>query len=143
MIRPFISLSMTNDRKLYLKELKGKGRAVFCNKDIAAGEIIDSCPVIVIPAEHKSTIEKTKLVDYCFYFDKKENTLSLVMGLGSMYNYARYPNAAYELDRENKMMNYTALEHIPAHTEITINYGGEHGFDYSKWFLDRGITALL
>lgn len=139
MLNQFIFPEMIEEKKLYLLELKGKGRGVFCKDTIKQNEIIEICPVIVVDATYKEVIENTKLADYCFYFNKEENTLSLVMGFGSMYNYARYANACYALDRENKTMKYMALEDIPPHTEITINYGGEQGYDYSKWFTDRGI----
>ena len=139
MINPFISLTMIDNKRLYVKEVRGKGRGIFCRDLILQDDTIEICPVIVIPAVHRDIIENTKLGDYCFYFNKEENTLSLVMGFGSMYNYAWYANAAYVLDRENKIMKYTAQEMIPPHTEITINYSGEQGYDYSKWFMDRGI----
>jgi len=134
--------TMIDARRLYLKEIKGKGRGVFCRDLISPGQTIEICPVIVIPAMYKETIENTKLADYCFYFNAEESSLSLVMGFGSMYNYARFPNAAYSLDRDNKQMIYTSCGHIPAHTEITINYGGEYGLDYSKWFADRRIIPV-
>lgn len=130
---------MIDTKRLYLKDVKGKGRGVFCKDVIKQHDIIEICPVLVIPATHKEVIEQTKLAGYCFYFNKEENTLSLVMGFGSMYNYARHANAFYVLDRENKIMKYTALEDIAPYTEITINYSGEQGYDYSKWFTDRGI----
>ncbi|MBS1665424.1 MAG: SET domain-containing protein-lysine N-methyltransferase [Bacteroidetes bacterium] len=128
--------------KLYLKEVKGKGRGVFCSRDIAVGDTIEVCPLIVVPADSGAAIDETKLADYSFYFNKEERTLSLVMGFGSMYNYARYPNTIYELDRERRAMTYTAFQDIPAHTEITINYGGEYGYDYGKWFVDRGFVVI-
>ncbi|MBS1563968.1 MAG: SET domain-containing protein-lysine N-methyltransferase [Bacteroidetes bacterium] len=130
------------EKVLYIKEVKGKGRGVFCKKAIGRGAIIEICPVIVVPATDIAAIENTKLADYSFYFNKEENSLSLAMGFGSMYNYAQYPNATYQLDRDNKTMIYTAHEDIPAHTEITINYGGEYGHDYSKWFTDRHFKLI-
>ncbi len=128
--------------QLYIKEIKGKGRGVFCNKHISKGETIEICPVIVVPATDISAIEETKLANYSFYFNKEENTLSIVMGFGSMYNYAQYPNAVYLLDRSSKTMTYTAYQDIPPHTEITINYSGEYGYDYGKWFTDRGFVVV-
>jgi uncharacterized protein len=133
---------MAKTYNLYLKEIKKKGRGVFCSKTLAAGEVIEMCPVIVIASKYSNAIENTKLSDYCFYFNKEENSLSLVMGFGSMYNYARYPNAAYVLDRDKSIMIYTSLNVIPAHKEITINYGGVYGDDYSKWFADRDIALV-
>jgi hypothetical protein len=127
---------------LYIKEIKGKGRGVFCNKDIAAGAIIEVCPIIVVQAEDVPAIQNTRLVDYSFYFNRDENLFSLAMGFGSMYNYARYPNASHELNHELKIMLYTASTYIPAHTEICINYSGEYGNDFSRWFADRGIDVI-
>ncbi len=129
-------------RKLYIKKVKGKGRGVFCNRPIAAGETIEVCPVVVVPADNTETIQRTKLSDYCFCFNREENTLSLVMGFGSVYNYARYPNALYMLYPALKIMIYTAVKDIPAHIEICINYSGEYGRDYGNWFSDRDIIPV-
>lgn len=129
-------------KQLYLRTVKGKGRGVFCNADIPEGEIIEVCPVIIIPAEEFSALSRTPLMDYSFYFNKAENTLSLTMGFGSMYNHRQYPNAVYILNREKRQMIFTAHEHIQAHTEICINYGGEYGMDYHKWFADRNLIPI-
>ena len=130
-------------KHLYIKEIKGKGRGVFCNKAIAQGETIEICPVIVVPAVDITVIQHSKLSDYSFYFNKEEDSLLLAMGFGSMYNHAQYPNAVFLLDRDNKTMSYTACQDIPAHMEILINYGGTYGHDYSKWFADRGLILFL
>lgn len=129
-------------KKLYIKAVKGKGRGVFCDEAIAAGEIIEVCPVIVVPANNAPAIQNTGLADYSFNFNKEENTLSLVMGFGSLYNYSRWPNALYILYPALEIMMYTAYTDISAHTEITINYSGEYGLDYSKWFTDRGVSII-
>lgn len=129
-------------KRLYLKSVKGKGRGVFCSADIPEGELIEVCPVIIIPAEEFTALNATPLMDYSFYFDKTENVLSLAMGFGSMYNHQQYPNAIYLLDREKKQIVFTAQEHIKAYVEISINYGGEYGKDYNKWFVDRDIVPI-
>lgn len=128
--------------KLYIKDVKGKGRGVFCSQSITSGEIIEVCPVIVVPADNAAAIQNTKLAEYSFYFNREENILSLVMGFGSVYNYAQYPNALYVLIQKSEKMIYTACKDIPAHTEICINYSGEEGLDYSKWFTDRGLVPI-
>ncbi len=129
-------------KQLYLKSIKGKGRGVFSTSNIPKGEVIEVCPVIIIPTKEFSELSLTVLMDYSFYFNKGENTLSLTMGFGSMYNHKQYPNAVYLLDREQKQMTFTAHEDIKAHTEICINYGGDYAIDYDKWFKDRNITPL-
>lgn len=129
-------------KKLYIKQVKGKGRAVFCSEFIAEGDIVEVCPVIIVPAANVNSLRQTKLTDYCFYFNEEANSLSLVMGFGSMYNYSQYPNALYVMNVAQQKMIYTAYCDIPAHTEICINYSGEYGKDYSKWFADRGIDVI-
>ena len=129
-------------KKLYIKKVKGKGRAVFCNQPILEGDVIEVCPVIIVPAIDTESIQSTGLVDYCFNFNEEDKSLSLVMGFGSIYNYARYPNALYILNPRQKLMTYTARQDIPTHTEITINYSGEYGSDFGKWFADRGIDLV-
>lgn len=139
----FISLIvMKMSRQLYLEAVEGKGRGVFCTATYANGEIIEVCPVVVIPASDFNAVGHTTLMDYSFYFNKDEKLMSMVMGFGSMYNHAQFPNADFVIDRENRQLVITAREEITAGTEICINYGGEYGMDYQKWFDDRNIVAL-
>ena len=129
-------------KKLYIKDVEGKGRGVFCDSLIEAGETIEVCPVIEVPSSDVAVIRLSQLGDYSFHFNKEGDTLSLVMGFGSMYNYSRYANALYVLDPHQKLMIYYANEDIPANVEITINYSGEIGRDFSQWFADRSITIF-
>lgn len=126
-------------KPLYIKKIPGKGRGVYCRGFIAKDELIETCPVLVIPAADYETVKASRLVDYFFSFNKEENTLALTLGFGSLYNHAQYNNASYRLNREDKLMEYYALEDIPAGTEICINYSGEYGTAFSEWFEARDI----
>ena len=125
---------------LYIKSTKGKGRGVYCNHPILKDEIIEQCPLLVIPASDHVNLESTKLVDYFFSFDKAENTKALALGFGSLYNHKRLPNAHYWIDMEAKTITFYALENIDKHREICINYGGNPELDFSEWFTARNIT---
>ena len=126
-------------KQLYIKNVKGKGRGVFCRQHIAKDEIFEIAPLIVLPASDYNTATASALTDYFFNFNKEERTLALVLGFGSLYNHAVHSNAAYMLDRENKNMEYYATEDIPPGTEICINYSGEYGKEYKEWFEARDI----
>ncbi|MBI5371648.1 MAG: SET domain-containing protein-lysine N-methyltransferase [Sphingobacteriales bacterium] len=126
-------------KSLYIKKVKGKGRGVFSRRLICKDEIVETCPLIVLPGEDHEPAISSRLADYFFNFNKEEGTLALVLGFGSLYNHAVNPNAVYELDRETKTMTYYALEDIPAGTEICINYSGEPGKEYKEWFDVRNI----
>jgi uncharacterized protein len=126
-------------KQLFVKEIKGKGRGVFCKQLISKDEAFEVCPVIVIPASDYDTVKASRLVDYFFSFNKEENTLALALGFGSLYNHAVNCNAVYYLNRQKKVITYYALEDIPAGKEICINYAGEHGQEFKEWFESRGI----
>lgn len=127
-------------KPLYIKPVKGKGRGVFCKHDIRKDEIIETCNLIIIPANDYDNVSATHLVDYFFNFNKDENSKAIALGFGSLYNHAVYSNAAYILNPESKTIEFYALEEIKSGTEITINYGGEKGKDYNIWFESRNIS---
>jgi hypothetical protein len=127
-------------KRLFVKEINGKGRGVFCDQLIVKDEAFEVCPVIVIPASDYDTVRASRLVDYFFSFNKEENTLALALGFGSLYNHAIESNAVYYLNREEKIITYYALEDIPAGKEICINYAGERGKEFKEWFESRNIV---
>lgn len=127
-------------KQLYIKKVKGKGRGVFCKQAIAKDEVFETAPLIVLPAADYNTATASSLSDYFFNFNRDEGTLALVLGFGSLYNHTVHCNAAYSLDRENKTMEYYALEDIQPGTEICINYSGEYGKEYKEWFDTRNIA---
>jgi len=126
-------------KQLFIKEIKGKGRGVFCKQLIPKDEEFEISPVLVLPAEDYDTVRASQLVDYFFSFNKEENTLALALGFGSLYNHAVYSNATYVLDREAKTITFSALEDIKPGTEICINYAGERGQEFKEWFESRNI----
>jgi hypothetical protein len=126
-------------KQLFIKEIKGKGRGVFCKQLIQKDEEFEQCPVLILPAEDYEIVKQSQLVDYFFNFNKEENTLALVLGFGSLYNHAVHSNANYLLDRDTKTMSYFALEDIQPGTEICINYAGEPGHEFKEWFESRNI----
>ena len=127
-------------KTLYIKTVKGKGRGVFCKQKIKKDEIFEICPLLVIPSEDYSSVIETQLVDYFFNFNNEENSKAIALGFGSMYNHAKFSNAAYILKPESKTIEFYALEDIKSCNEITINYGGERGKDYNIWFESRNIS---
>lgn len=127
-------------KQLYIEKVKGKGRGVFCNSFIHQNEVIEICPLIVLPSCDYETVKASHLIDYFFNFNKEEQTVALVLGFGSIYNHTRHSNATYRLDIENRLMIYLAVKDIPANTEICINYAGDPGEEFREWFESRNIV---
>jgi SET domain-containing protein len=129
--------------RLYIKEVKGKGRGVFSYKPIDKDEIIEECPLIVFPTEDYDLITSTQLANYSFFFNKDENTLAIAMGFGSLYNHVFPSNASHSIDKDKKLIIIYAIRYIKAHEEICINYNGDHENDSLEWFDTRNLNYRL
>ena len=120
--------------ELYIKETAGKGRGVYCDSLLNAGDEIEVCPVIICPPEDKALIDKTHLFNYYFLWGDDQQSLAIALGFGSVYNHAFEPNAAYETYFEEEYIRFVAIKTIPANTEITINYNHDTQSRDPLWF---------
>jgi SET domain-containing protein len=119
---------------LYISEIPKKGRGVYTSMDIASGDTIEICPVIIIPKLQLPIIHKTILHDYYFLWGKHMEDCAIALGFGSLYNHEVHPNANFILDLENNTIDIVAIKNISAGSEITINYHGEPGDEGDLWF---------
>lgn len=111
-----------------------KGRGVFATADIAADEIIERCPVIVLSLEDCQKIDSTELYNYYFGWGKDDKSAAIALGLGSIYNHSYQPNAVYEKDVEASEIIFRALRSIKAGEEIVTNYNGDPANQSPIWF---------
>lgn len=109
------------------------GRGMFAAERIKKGQIIEVCPVIVIPNRDKKLIDKTHLFDYYFMWGTK-NQPAIALGYGSLYNHSYDPNAEYDQKVKRNVIIFTALRNIKKDEEITVNYNGDPGNKSSLWF---------
>ena len=119
---------------LYIAHSIDKGTGVFTSESIPAGEIIEVCPVIVIPKMELPIIHKTVLHDYYFLWGPKLDKCAIALGFGSIYNHELNPNANLILDIENQTIDIESITEIEAGEEITLNYHGEPGNSDALWF---------
>lgn len=126
------------ERLLYVKDIPGKGRGVFCNRTIPADSLIETSILLVFPGEDYPSISHTLLRDYIFNCEKDQQVTAMALGFGSLYNHALYPNARYQIDHTNRLISYYATENISRHKEVCINYDGSPGSD--EWFKARNMS---
>ncbi len=110
------------------------GKGVFTTSLIREGEIIEICPVIVIPTEDVTTIHQTILHDYYFIWGEDDSCAALILGYGSIYNHAYEPNAEYYPDFQDNVLRVYALHDILPGEEITVNYNGDPSDPSKLWF---------
>jgi uncharacterized protein len=140
------------DRKqgLYLKQVEGKGRGVFCRRPIASGQVLETTPAIILNEAGTRLADKTALLNYTFIMGSLSKTLrkraqvknpakasSVIMGIMAFCNHSEEPNAEILWDEQDGTLYYIlqATKNIPKNTEICTSYGEE-------WFEDRGAPKL-
>lgn len=117
-----------------LKRVPGKGRAVFAARNFQPGEVIESCPVLVLSPTERKHCEKT-LLNYYIYPWKSTRSASVVLGYGSIINHSYTPNADWKQNFKTESMVYRAIKPIKKGEEITVNYNGEPDDDTPiDWF---------
>ncbi|HMY83809.1 MAG TPA: SET domain-containing protein [Saprospiraceae bacterium] len=117
---------------IYIGDSKEKGRGVFTSLPIKAGDVIEICPVVVIPKDEIELIDRTVLYDY--YFLWEEGCAAMALGYGSLYNHSYSPNVEYIMDFEDSVIIIKSLRDIASNEELTFNYNGDP-FDKERiWF---------
>ncbi len=121
---------------LELRSRSGKGRGVFAASRFACGEIIETAPIILIPADQWPHIEPTVLALYIYNFGPtaEEEHAAIALGHGSLYNHSYKPNAKYIKSWEEQVIRFVARRDIEPGEEITINYNGSPEDQTPIWF---------
>jgi uncharacterized protein len=110
---------------LQIRSDAAKGRCVFATAPIPAGTVIEAAPVVIVPPEQRSLLDKTILHDYYFQWDDgPEDTGrgAVALGLVSLCNHSRRPNARAQRNPARCTLDLIALAPIAAGEEITIDY---------------------
>ncbi len=117
---------------LYIGRSPGLGRGVFSRNAILAGEVIEVCPVILVPTSELIHLDKT--VVYNYYFVWNNEHVAVALGYGSIYNHNKKPNAIFEYQFISNEIIFKATRTIPANSEIFVDYTAGTG----KVWWDKG-----
>jgi len=117
-----------------VKDAPGKGRGVFAQRNFKKGEVIETCPVIVLPPEEIDNLELTQLYNYYFAWGVDSRAGAIALGYGSLYNHSYTPNAKYQKDFSNSLLKYVCIKDIKKDEEITINYNCDPEDKTPVWF---------
>ncbi|MGL6097059.1 MAG: SET domain-containing protein-lysine N-methyltransferase [Fimbriiglobus sp.] len=101
-----------------------RSRAVFAAAPIRAGAVIETCPVIRVPAGELDPGQTCTLSDYVFVSRPDPahgDVLLIALGFGSLYNHSDAPNARFVV-RDDALV-ITAARAIAAGEEVTFDYG--------------------
>ncbi|MCE9508257.1 MAG: SET domain-containing protein-lysine N-methyltransferase [Alphaproteobacteria bacterium] len=141
------SIRLERKKGLYLKDVGGKGRGVFCAHNIAAGEELEITPALLLNEAATKHADQTILVNYTFitgkiskrlrdraHIKKTDRCSSVIMGVASFCNHTDTPNAEILWEEQNGTLYHTlqATRPIPKNTEICTTYG-DGWFENREW----------
>ena len=117
---------------LYLSEIDGKGRGVFIMEDLDPNNLIEICPLIIIPKKQVPVIHETILHDYYFLYNEEAGNACIPLGFGCLYNHSNNPNARVAFDFDEKCIHIISIKSINSGDEILIDYTS--GEERALWF---------
>jgi uncharacterized protein len=122
-------------RAIFVDQSPLGGRGVFAAEPIKEGEMIEICPVLVMNTGDMALLDKTFLYDYYFLWGESGEDCAVALGFGSLYNHFCPSNADYDMDFDNKNIEFIAVRDIAMGDEITINYHGDPIDPSPTWFM--------
>ena len=126
-----VDLTTTHTPGIRYGESPIHGTGVFAERDFAVDEVIEVCPVLLIPGDQWDHLLETPIAAYVYEW---EGDSAFALGYGSLYNHSRSSNARYEMDFDAEEITVYAAKPITAGDEICINYNGEPDDASPVWF---------
>ena len=129
-------VSVTNG--LLVKHISDeKGRGVYATRKFKYGEMVESCPVLIVPKEQASHLTENVLWKYLFPWNNYGTTRedrAVAMGYGMLYNHHHEPNTMYKFNDNPQLpsIDFYAQKEINAGDEITIYYADRLWFPYRR-----------
>lgn len=123
------------DPRLSIAFIAGKGRGVVARARIAAEEVIEVAPVIVV--DDNAALDHTVLAHYVYDWKPDGSAVAVALGFGSLYNHSYRPNARYHKrydDVGGGTLTYISLRDIEAGEEVCVNYNGDPADQSPLWF---------
>lgn len=122
---------ITSARGIYLGCSPILGRGVFASDNFTEGDLIEVCPVLIIPAHEVEYLDKTVLYNHYYGWG---DAAGIAQGFGSFYNHSYQPNAVYYVKEEEEVVEIRAFRSIDVQEEITINYNRDPLSQKPLWF---------
>jgi len=120
---------------VFIGETANKGRGMFTKRAIKADTVIETAPVIVMPAADRALLDQTLLHDYIFEWQPgDEKMCCMALGHIPLYNHSYQSNCEYFMNYDDNTMYVQAIRDIDAGEELTINYNGPWNDATPVWF---------
>jgi SET domain-containing protein len=117
---------------LRIAELGTRGRGVLAGRRIAAGELVERAPVILVPEEDRVAVDASSVGSYIFMWEhdstgediySQKGRVAVVLGFASLVNHSGTPNCRIIRHIEARALDLVAMRDIDNGEEVTFDYG--------------------
>ena len=123
-----------------------KGRGVFASKAFRKAEVVEVCPVVVLPGSFRKLPAEIQRLVYGWHLLAGEpGTHAVAFGYGSLYNSANPANMTFHADRHEALLRFVAARDIAVDEELTVNYsstGGSAESSTNDWFKRLNVRFI-
>jgi len=118
-------------------------RGVYAPKALQAGEIVEVCPVVLLPGPFTSLPLPIRRITFPWgVLTGDGDSHAIAYGYGGIYNHANPANLRYAALADIGCLQFTAARAIKEGEELTINFNsltGDVFSDTDTWFQALGI----
>ena len=127
-----VAVDSTLRAPLRIAELGNRGRGVLVGRRIAAGELVERAPVIVVPEEDRVAVDASSVGSYIFMWEhdstgediySQKGRVAVVLGFASLVNHSETPNCRIIRHIEARALDLVATRDIENSEEVTFDYG--------------------
>ena len=135
---PSLKIHSSQRVPLSIADMGRRGRGVIAAQPIARGELVERCPVLIIPASDRSAADGTIVFTYVFMWEhdtveedlyNHEGRAGIALGYTSLLNHSYTPNCEFIRHIDDLTIDLVALRAIGAGEELTIDYQMTLWFD--------------
>jgi SET domain-containing protein len=112
--------------------LGARGRGVVAERAIAAGELVERAPVLIIPEADRAAVDPTNVGNHIFMWEHDtlaqdlytgRGRAAVVLGYTSLVNHSDTPNCDFVRHIHALALDLFAVRDIAPGEELTIDYG--------------------
>lgn len=139
---PVPTLAQTNFPNISIAETgTALGRGVFAARAFSPGELVETCPVVLLDLKDQPFPVQIRRLLYCW----SKTQVALALGCGSLYNHSDRPNLVLHQVPGSMAITFQAAREIKSGEQLTISYDylgeGENPRERS-WFEIHGIEKI-
>lgn len=119
-------------------------RGVYAPRSFRAGEIVEVCPVVLVPGPFASLPDEIRRITFPWgLMTGTGSQHAIAYGYGGIYNHANPANLRYSALVDSGCLQFTAARRIGECEELTINFNsltGDVESEADTWFQALGIV---